>query len=156
MKTIVKDRYLLTEEKIEDAQAEHDARHHAKLGGTREIQQTEVSSNPNAKKNFGKEQVQPHFTSHQKATAALCEAVDAKKDGTNQKDSSSAAAKAKANAKVSDKQQSGVEVDEDGFKIPQGAACHHRKKLEAAECQKITDSGLKSYLVPSDNLVNEV
>ncbi len=95
MKTIVKDTSLLTSEQIEDAQAEHDARHHAKLRDTKEICETKVSSDPNAAKKFGDEQVETCFSSHQKATMALRKAVETKKDeGT---------AKSKAVAKSADK-----------------------------------------------------
>ncbi len=48
-----------------------------------------------------------------------------------------AASKAKATSKhkaeASGEQQSKVEIDEDGFKIQQGAAHQNRKKFEAAE-----------------------
>ncbi len=54
------------------------------LIGARELWQTEVRSYPDAKKKFGEEQVETRFSLHEKATVALREAVEAKKDETNQ------------------------------------------------------------------------
>lgn len=105
---------------------------------------------------FGKEYVKTSFSSHQKAMAALHESVDAKKDETDFNDSSSATSEAKAKAKATDKQQARVEVDDNGFKIPQGATRHHQRKLQFTGHQKVMDRVLKRYLNPSDNHVNEV
>ncbi|MBL0686801.1 MAG: hypothetical protein JJV94_03125 [Sulfurospirillum sp.] len=67
----------------------------------------------------------------------------------------------KADTKSKDKvkaidEQSSMEVDDDGFKIPQWIARHQQKNLESAECQKIIDRVLKRDLDPSENLVNLV
>ncbi len=156
MKTIVKDRSLLIGEQIEDAQKEHNTRHQAKLTRAREIRQIEVSSHPDAMKKFGEEQVETCFSTHKKATATLHAAVEAKKDETDQNDSSKAAAKSKDKAKASDEQQSGGEVHDDGFKIPQGAAHYNQKNLKATECQKVMDRVLMRDLDPPENPVNVV
>ncbi len=67
-----------------------------------------------------------------------------------------AASKAKTVCKAFGEQQSKVELDEDGFKIPHRAAHQIRKKLEAAEYQKVVDRVLKRELDPSDYIVNIV
>ncbi len=108
MKTIVKERYLQIRETIDDAHNEHGARHRAKLAGTPEILQAEVSSLPDATKKFSEDQVERCYTSHKKETAANHEAVAADKEETNHKPSSKASAKVSPKAKTSDIQQSDI------------------------------------------------
>ncbi len=76
-KTIIKDRSLLICETIDDVHVEHEARHRAKLAGTLEILQAEVSSHLNATTKFGEDKVETCYFSHKQATAAHCESVTA-------------------------------------------------------------------------------
>ncbi len=75
-------------------------------------------------------------------------------------DTKQAASKAKSasndKAEASGEQQSKVGIDDYKINIPQGSANQNRKKLEAAECQKVVDRVLKRELDQSDYLVNIV
>ncbi len=121
-KTIIKDKSFLIGETIDDdAHDEHEARHRAKLHGTWETLKSEVSSSPDANVKFGEEKVDTHYSTHKNATAAPCEAVAAEWEETDKRESSKASAKAKAR----DGQQSEIDLDDDGFKIPCGSTKRH-------------------------------
>ncbi len=74
-----------------------------------------------------------------------------------------ASAKAAIKAKLKDKaetkkedEQKIVELDDDGFKIPQGTAHRKKKKIEADEHRKIVERVLQRKLDPSSYLVDIV
>ncbi len=60
-KTISDDSNLLMPERVESGQAEFDERRRAKLSGATEIQQSMVTSSPDATTKFGLTQVPTHF-----------------------------------------------------------------------------------------------
>ncbi len=61
-----------------------------------------------------------------------------------------------AKAKTDDEQKQKVELDEDGFKIPQVIDHRSKKKLEADERRKVVERVLKRELHPSGYLVDMV
>ncbi len=67
-----------------------------------------------------------------------------------------AKSKEEAEAKTDKEQKQKVELDEDGFKIPQETAHHNKKKLEAEEHRKIVERVLPREFDPSGYLVDIV
>ncbi len=63
MKTISKDKSLLVPETL-SGQVEYDAHHRAKLSGVTDIQQSIVTSSPDAKTKFGQTQVQTKLSEY--------------------------------------------------------------------------------------------
>ncbi len=118
---------------VDDASIEHDARHRAKLSGAQVILQSELSSSPDATINFGEERVDTRHSSHVATKPTLQQAADAGKEENAKTNSSKASAKAKA----MDGQQSDIEFDDNGFKIPRSRAKHHKKKIEVTEHLRI-------------------
>ncbi len=59
-------------------------------------------------------------------------------------------------AKEDDDDKLKVEIDYDGFKIPQGTTHHKKKKLEIEDCRKIIDCILARDLDPSRHLIDMV
>ncbi len=155
LKTIQMDSSLLMPERVESGQVEFDVRHRAKLSGATNIQQSSISSDPNATTNFGAHQVLTQLSENEKNVLGSQPDKSTSKDkdtSTNQsavqamkklaykipKVITKAIAKAtwkdKATAKTSGNEKSKVEVGEDGFKIPHGTAHQNQKRLEADEC----------------------
>ncbi len=64
--------------------------------------------------------------------------------------------KDKAEAKKCDEQKQKFELDDDGFKIPQGTAHHNKKKHQADERCKIVERVLQRDLDPSGYVVDIV
>ncbi len=125
-----------------------DERHRAKVSGTTDILQTDISSDPNTTTKFGEDKVSTQWSSQIKEAltkSKSTETVDA-----------CAKAKPTEKAEATGEQKQKVKLDEDGFKIPQGMTHRNRKKLEADERLKIVDRVLKRELNPSDYLVDIV
>ncbi len=62
----------------------------------------------------------------------------------------------KTMTKADDEEKLKTEVDDTGFKIPQGIALHNKKKLDTEEHRKIVDRILARDLDPSSILVDVV
>ncbi len=154
MKTISQDKLLLIGELVDSGQTEFDERHLSKVEGERDILQSSVSSDPNATMSFGEEKVITRFASLVKAAEAALAAAKAKMEKATKQAASKAKATSKDRAEASGEQKQMVEIDKDGFKIPQGAAHQNQKKLEAAERCKVVDRVLKRELGSTENLVN--
>ncbi len=127
-----------------------------KVEVNRDILESNVSSYPNAPMYFGEDKVITCFYSHMKAAKAALTAAKVKMEKATKQPASKAKSTSMDKAEASSEQQSTVEVDDDGFKIPQGAVHQNRKKLEAAEHQKVVDRVLKRELDPTENLINLV
>ncbi len=67
-----------------------------------------------------------------------------------------ATSKEVVDTKSNDEQKTKVEIDDDGFKIPQGTQHRLRKKLESAECLMIVQRILDKDLDPSGVLIDVV
>ncbi len=63
-KIISKDPSLLIPQIIKSGQVEADERHHAKLSGVRDLQQSMIISSPNATTNFGQTEVQTQLSAY--------------------------------------------------------------------------------------------
>lgn len=114
------------------------------------------------KRNFGEDQVLTRWAAQVMNAEASLSVAQALKATMSQNVSIAGIRKVLAKTKSMDKavtsgkQKPKVEIDDDGFKIPQGTAHHSQKKLVAAECRKVIDRVLKMDLNPSDYLVNNV
>ncbi len=155
---------------------EHDECHRDKLMGVKDILQTDVSSCPDATTKFGLEKVQillaeyiqsklavfdvtpPSEVSKPVTRSALQVVRDLKyripkkvpaSDGQSYSQD-------KAMTKADDEEMQQVEVDDEGFKIPQGIAHLKKKKLDAEAHRKIVARILARDLDPSFMLVDEV
>ncbi len=139
-------------ERVKSRQTEFDERHCAKLSGATDIQQANMSSDPNTTVNFGASQVSTQLYEHlQRAQTSLSTAIGQKdlssmvtrsagqviKDLNNKIPRVNPTDTVKAKLKeLADNEQKGdneqkmkVEIDDDGFKIPQGIQHHLKKKL---------------------------
>ncbi len=158
-----------------DSSAEFDEQHRVKVSGATDILKSSISSDPNTTKNFGEDKVLTQSATHVKNPEAALAAAHALKPKAivmtwsaaqirdalakakpTETAEASAKAKSKDRVEASDEQKQKVEIDDNGFKIPQGTAHHSQKKLEAAECCKIVDRVLKRELDSSEYLVNIV
>ncbi len=68
LKTIIKDSILLMPERVKSGQTEFNERHRAKVSGAMDIQQSNMSSDPNATVNFGASQVSTQLSEHLQRT----------------------------------------------------------------------------------------
>ncbi len=163
-------------ERVESGHAEFDEHHQVKVSGATDILQARVSSNPNTTVNFGVEQVLTQWSVHaQVAQASSSDAEEPKVESTvtltaaqlMEKLSNariqaradmpvSAKSKDKVETKKDDVEMQNVELDHDGFKIPQGTAHRNNKKLAAEEHCKIDDRVLQRDLDPSCYVTNIV
>ncbi len=130
-----------------------------KVSGTTDILQASISSDPNTTMNFGVEQVPTQWSVHAQSAQASSSAAEAPKvEGSVTLTAAQlmeklisariqartdmrvlAKSKYKVETKKDDVQMQKVELDDDGFKIPQGTAHRNKKKLAADERRKIVD-----------------
>ncbi len=166
-KTISKDKSLLVPETL-SGQVEYDARHHAKLSGVTDIQQSIVTSSPDAMTKFGQTQVQTKLSEYLEkvqtlATGSGNTSVSAaqvlkgftilKKDPASNVQSTS---KDDKSSKENDDEKAPAKFDNKGFKIPQGIAHQRKKKLDAEERRKIIILILARELESSGLLIDMV
>ncbi len=177
--------------RVESGQVAFNECHQAKPSGATDIQQSSISSDHNAKKNFVAAQVSTQWSEHAKnfgAAQVFTQWLEHAKNVQGSQPSRGASKelysttnqsavqvmtnltyripkvihqvivkttlKDNAEATTRGKEWSKVEVNEDGFKIPQGTAHHSQKRLEADERRKLVDTILKRDLDLSDYLVN--
>ncbi len=175
LKSIETDGKLLMPEIVESGQTEFDECHHAKLSGAMDIQQSSVSSSPDAKTKFGISKVQTQLSEFIQQTLLAPQRLISTQ--TSRPVTRSAAQVMKYfkytiprlgpasnivyferrnNEKANDEEKHKAETDDEGFKIPQRTAHRNKMKLEADESRKIVDHILNRELDPSGILVDEV
>ncbi len=148
MKTIFVDSTLLMPERVESGQKEFDECHRAKISGARDIQQSMVNHSPDTKMKFGLSQVLTQLSEHVEQTKASATNLGGRvtqsaaqimnelnytipiKDPASDVESSS---KDYDSMKEDDDEIQKIEIDNEGFKIPQGTSHHKKKKLEAED-----------------------
>ncbi len=160
---------------VESSQTEFDERYRAKLSGATSIQQSSVSSSRDAMTKFGISQVQTQLSEFIQHTLSSTQRLIYTK--TSRIVTRSAAQVIKdlrytihrldlasnvvyfeedTMKMADDKEKPKAETDDEGFKIPQGAANCNKKKLEADKRRKIVGHILDRELDPSGILVDEV
>ncbi len=144
LKSIVSDSTLLMPGIVESGQTEYDECHHAKISGAKEIQQSSVSSSPDATVKFGLIQVLTQLLEHLEQTKSSStdqsswvtrSAAQVLKDlhytipRLNPASDVGSTSKEETMTKADDEDKQKVEIDGEGFKIPQRIAHHAKKKL---------------------------
>ncbi len=76
LNTIVTDSTFLMPEIVMSGQTEHDECHHADISGFKDIQKTDVSSNPNDTTKFGLSQVQTQLSEYIESTLSLLDIIN--------------------------------------------------------------------------------
>ncbi len=145
-KTISTNSSLLMPERVESGQTEFDVRHRATLSGVTDIQQSMVTSSPDATTKFGLSQVSTQLSKHLEQTKTSTDyggrvsrsAAQVLKDLNYTIPRIDPASDIQSSSKDYDttKDSNGdekpkVEIDDEGFKIPQGTSHRDKKKLEA-------------------------
>ncbi len=161
------DSTLLMHDRIESGLAAFVECHQAKVSSAMDILQASFSSDLNAMMNFGEDKVLTQLLSHEatltsqedtkvtsRSAAEIKEALTRSK--SMEKAGASAKAKSTDKAEASGEQKQKVQVDDDGFRMPQGMAHHNQKKLEAHKHRKIVERILKRDLDPLDYLIDIV
>ncbi len=130
-----------------------------------DIQQSMVTSSPNATTMFGQTKKQTQLSTHlekagaSKTTLSAAQALKGlnytilKKDPASNVQSTS---KDYDSAKEDDDEKATVKIDDEGFKIPQGIAHRKKKKLDADKRRKIISHILARELDPSGLLMDTV
>ncbi len=171
MKSIKSDSSLLMSERVESRQTEFDEQHRAKISGATDIWQSMFTSSPDATVKLMISKVLTQLSEHlqltkssltdqsSRVTQSVAQVMKDLKYTIPRLDPASdiqSTSKEVATTKADNEEKHKVEIDDEGFKIPQGTTHRNNKKLEADEHQKVVERILDRELDPSGILVDEV
>ncbi len=140
------------------------------MSGATDIQQSMVTSSPDATTKFGQNQLQTRLYAYLekaqtiasgagKTTVSATQVLKGLNYTITKKDSASnvqSTSKDYDSTKEDDEKKAKVKIDDEGFKIPQGIAHHKKKKLDADEHHKIVSHIQSRELDPYGLLMDTI